>query len=110
LSYASARRGQGHAEFQATYEPLGARFFAQVGSIEYFLTERYCLYHRTRQGRAYRLDIHHLPWPLQVARATIAVNTMAAASHLTLTGPPALLHFAQRQDVIAWAPQRLTPQ
>ena len=35
------------------------------------------------------------------------MNTMAAASHLTLDGDPALLHFARRQDVIAWAPTRL---
>ena len=35
------------------------------------------------------------------------MNTMAAASHLTLNGAPALLHFARRQDVVAWAPARL---
>ena len=96
------------AQFKATYEPLGAPFAASVGSIEYFLTERYCLYHHNRQGHPYRLDIHHRPWSLQVARATITVNTMAAASHLTLNGAPALLHFARRQDVVAWAPTRLS--
>ena len=26
---------------------------------------------------------------------------------LTLNGEPALLHFARRQDVVAWAPTRL---
>ena len=36
------------------------------------------------------------------------MNTMAAASHLTLNGAPALLHFARRQDVVAWAPTRLS--
>ena len=58
-------------------------------------------------GHPYRLDIHHRPWSLQVARATITMNTMAAASHLTLNGAPALLHFARRQDVVAWPPARL---
>ena len=78
-----------------------------MGSIEYFLTERYCLYHYNRRGHPYRLEIHHRPWSLQVARAAITENTMAAASHLVLNGDPALLHFARRQDVIAWAPTRL---
>ena len=109
LDYESARRTREHAQFKATYEPVGVRFSPSVGSIEYFLTERYCLYHHNRQGRPYRLEIHHRPWSLQLARATITMNTMAAASHLTLDGAPALLHFSRRQDVIAWAPTRLRP-
>jgi uncharacterized protein len=107
LHYESVRRGRQRAQFDATYEPLGVPFAAAVGSIEYFLTERYCLYHHHRQGHPYRLDIHHRPWSLQAARAAIAMNTMAAANHLALAGAPALLHFARRQDVVAWAPTRL---
>jgi uncharacterized protein YqjF (DUF2071 family) len=107
LRYDSARRTRQGAQFTATYEPLGAPFAASAGSIEYFLTERYCLYHHNRRGAPYRLDIHHRPWSLQAARATITVNTMAAANHLTLNGAPVLLHFARRQDVVAWAPARL---
>ena len=107
LHYQSARRTRGPAEFRATYEPASAPFVASVGSIEYFLTERYCLYHRNRLGQPYRLEIHHRPWTLQIARAAITMNTMAAASRVTLNGPPALLHFARRQDVVAWAPTRL---
>ena len=107
LAYESTRRTSRQAQFKATYEPTGAPLAAPVASIEYFLTERYCLYHHNRRGRPYRLDIHHRPWSLQVAHATITTNTMAAASHLTLNGPPALLHFARRQDVLVWPPVRL---
>ena len=32
---------------------------------------------------------------------------MAGASHLTLNGVPVLLHFARRQDVLAWPPESL---
>ena len=103
VHYQSARR-LGRAEFNASYEPMSEPFAASVGSIEYFLTERYCLCHCDRRGRPYRLEIHHRPWSLQVAHATIAINTMAAASHLTITGSPSLFHFARRQDVVAWAP------
>ena len=104
LHYSSVRRRHAATRFEGHYEPTGAPFVAAEGSIDHFLTERYCLYHCTRQGRPYRLDIHHRPWRLQSARASIAANTMAAASRLTLDGAPALLHFARRQDVIAWAP------
>ena len=107
LHYESARRTRESAEFKAIYEPTSAPFVASTGSIEYFLTERYCLYHQNRRGHPYRLDIHHPPWSLQVARATITMNTMATARHLTLNGAPALLHFARRQDVIAWGPTSL---
>ena len=107
LRYESVRRTGTPAEFRATYEPTGGPFAASAGSIEHFLTERYCLYHLDRRGHPYRLDIHHLPWSLEVARAEIIVNSMAAANHVTLNGTPVLLHFARRQDVVAWPPASL---
>jgi uncharacterized protein YqjF (DUF2071 family) len=100
-------RQQGSAEFRAEYAPIDAPFTASPGSLEHFLTERYCLYHLTHRGIPYRLEIHHPAWSLQVARAAIATNTVAAASRVGISGPPALLHFARRQDVIAWPPTHL---
>ena len=107
VHYRSVRRGRGPAECHADYEPTSTPFEASSGSIEYFLTERYCLYHRDRHGRPYRLEIHHRPWFLQHASAEITVNTMADASHLTINEAPVLLHFARRQDAVAWAPTQL---
>jgi uncharacterized protein YqjF (DUF2071 family) len=107
VHYQSSRR-TGHAAFEAVYEPAGESFAASEGSLEYFLTERYCLYHYDRRGHPYRLEIHHRPWSLQQARATITNNTMAAASQLTVSGSPPLVHFARRQDVVAWPPTRLS--
>jgi len=109
VEYQSVRK-RGRAAFKAVYEPVSAPFVAAMGSIEYFLTERYCLYHQDRRGRPYRLEIHHRPWSLQLARATIVTNTMAASSHLTVNGSPALLHFARRQDAVAWPPTLLADQ
>ena len=106
IVYDSART-QSPAVFKATYGPTGPAFTASEGSLEYFLTERYCLYHETRRGGPYRLEIHHPPWSLQVAQATIVSNTMAAVSGVATSGPPALLHFVRRQDVITWAPTYL---
>jgi uncharacterized protein YqjF (DUF2071 family) len=78
------------------------------GTLEYFLTERYCLYHLHHSGAPYRLDIHHPPWSLQLAAAWITQNTMGDVNGLPLPGPPLLLHFARRQDVVAWLPTRVT--
>ena len=104
LVYTSARetRMDGVAEFAATYRPIGATVTPQAGSLEYFLTERYCLYTVDKEFRARRLDIHHLPWPLQAAEATIAVNTMADAAGIRLPSTAPLLHFVRRQDIVAW--------
>ena len=72
---------------------------------EYFLTERYCLYTTTRSGEPRRLNIHHKPWPLQIADAQIAVNTMATAAGITLPAVRSRLHFAKRMDVLTWGMQ-----
>ena len=102
--YTSARNTKidGVAEFAATYRPIGAVQTPQPGSLEYFLTERYCLYTVDSSFRAKRLEIHHWPWPLQAAEATIAVNTMTEAAGIRLPSIAPLLHFARRQDMVAW--------
>jgi hypothetical protein len=105
VDYRSRRDTQ--AEFSGRYEPTGARFVAAAGSLEYFLTERYCLYHLNHRGRPYRLDIHHPPWPLQPASAELHRNTMADVNGLSLPAGRPLLHFAKRQDMVAWAPSGL---
>src|SRR5262249_32021810 len=94
------------ASFLARYQPIGAPFHPQRDFLEYFLTERYCLY--ASQGtKLYRGEIHHPPWSLQSALAQVDCNTMAAAAGFDLPDLSPLLHFARRQDMVAWAPQRL---
>jgi uncharacterized protein YqjF (DUF2071 family) len=108
VRYASRRRDRRGrpAKFRARYAPQGPVFQAAPGSLEHFLVERYCLYATAPGGRVYRADIHHAPWPLQTASATIELNTMAVAAGVTLPPTPTLLHFARRLDVVAWAPHR----
>ncbi len=107
ISYESRRDSTSRpAEFLARYAPDGDVFSAAPESLEYFLTERYCLYHLTRRGRPYRLDIHHPPWRLQPARAELMRNTMGEINGIPLPSAAPLLHFARRQDMVAWPPQR----
>jgi hypothetical protein len=107
VEYASRRLASPAAEFQATYAPRGSLRSPVAGSLEYFLTERYCLYAVDHQFRAYRLDIHHPLWGLETAEADIRVNTMAEAAGIRLPSTAPLLHFARRQDMVCWAPEKI---
>jgi uncharacterized protein YqjF (DUF2071 family) len=104
VRYESRREGDPAADFQAAYRRRGNPRPPQPGTLEYFLTERYCLYAVNHRGLPYRLDIHHPPWPLEPATAEIAVNTMAEAAGLRLPSLAPLLHFSKRQDMVCWAP------
>jgi uncharacterized protein YqjF (DUF2071 family) len=106
IVYTSERRGRRRARFGARYTPIGPVFNATDGSLEHFLTERYCLYAADRRHRLWRAEIHHAPWPLQIARAEIVRNTAAAAAGIRLPSDAPLLHFARRQDVRVWVPVR----
>jgi uncharacterized protein YqjF (DUF2071 family) len=108
IDYQSRREGEPQdALLIAAYRPIGAPFRPVDGTLEYFLTERYCLYNLDHGGAPYRLEIHHPPWPLQPAEADFSRNTMAAAAGIALPQAPPLLHFSKRQDMVAWAPTRL---
>ena len=108
IEYDSQREaGSGAAAFSASYRPVGPAFHAISGSLEYFLTERYCLYNLDHQGTPYRLEIHHSPWQLQPAQAAFTRNTMAEAAGVPLPNVEPLLHFSNRQDMVAWAPSAL---
>lgn len=96
-----SRRYNAEAAFRASYSPTRPVQLRRAGTIEHWLTERYCLY-TTRGARVYRAEVHHAPWPLQDAEAEIETNQMAAASGITLPQASPLLHFAQKLDVWIW--------
>ena len=116
IRYQSTRihRGAPAAEFVSRYRPVGEVSTAQPGTLEHWLTERYCLYAVDQRGGVYRAEIHHAPWPLQHAELAITTNTLAQASGFNLAGSSTdqpLLHFSRRQDVLVWLPSRVkTPK
>jgi len=89
------------AGLTADYWPTGPPSQATPGSFEWWATERYCLYTLDERQRVLRGDIHHPPWPLQPAQASLSDNAMAVQLGLALTGEP-ILHFSRRQDVVFW--------
>jgi hypothetical protein len=69
--------------------------------LEYWLTERYCLY--TLIGDSvYRAEIHHAQWPLQDAVCEISANSMPEAAGIKLPEAEPPLHFAKRLEVLIW--------
>jgi uncharacterized protein len=104
LAYRSRRthRGEPSANFEARYAPSAESFTARPGSLEHWLTERYCLYSADRAGRVYRGEIRHVPWSLQPASVDLLENTMAHPLGLDLKPEPDLVHFAARLEVTAW--------
>ncbi len=106
FQYHSQRDGQ-TAEFRGSYRPVGKAFRSRPGTLDYFLTERYCLYAEDSARRLYRGEIHHAPWPLQPAEATTEINTMTLPLGFPTPQAVPTLHFASRQDVRIWPMQRI---
>jgi uncharacterized protein YqjF (DUF2071 family) len=90
--YASERVGD-DAVFRArwtSHEPLAQ---APPDSLDFFLTERYCLY-TARREELFRLRIAHPPWPL--CRAELDAHDSNVLEALGLPTPTAapLVHYA----------------
>jgi uncharacterized protein YqjF (DUF2071 family) len=107
VRYRSRRLTEPHPAFQGDCAPTGLPFEPEPGTLDYFLTERYCLYTQDSAANPYRVEIQHRPWQLQRAEAHISLNTMAAAAGLRLPSMTPLLHFSRRQDVLTWRPHSL---
>jgi uncharacterized protein YqjF (DUF2071 family) len=104
ISYSSKR---GEAVWRGTYSPTSHPQRAQPGSRDYFLAERYCLY-TIWQGRTYRGEIHHVPWPLQEARVRIEENSIARAAGIQLSNSPSAVSFARELKVLIWPLERVS--
>lgn len=109
LRYDSDRvhAGAPAAVLKVEYAPTGDVFRSAPGSLEEFLTERYCMF-MTKAGTVQRGDIEHERWPLRHATARFERNTMAAASGFELPETQPHLLFARRLDVRIWAPQKIS--
>ena len=109
IDYESERvhRGAPAVRFQGRYRPTGPVSLSHPGSIDAWLTERYCLYAADRAERLYRGEIHHEPWPLQPAEVDVKTNTIAAGIGVDLPDEKPLLHFSRHLNVVAWALERV---
>ena len=93
IQFASTRTHPGApaAQFEATWtggDPLPP---AAPGSLDFFLTERYCLY-AARGGQLYRARICHDPWPLRRAERLSFAATLLESQGLPTPREAPLLH------------------
>ena len=110
IAYTSRRSsGEKSADFVGRYRPTGPAEAPAAGTLAHFLTERYCLYTFDGSFHRRRLEIHHRPWPLQPAQLEVTTNTMAGAAGVRLPSMAPVLHFAKRQDVVAYPLEQLPP-
>jgi uncharacterized protein YqjF (DUF2071 family) len=109
IEYSSLRTHSGApgAAFSARYRATGPVYQSVAGTLDCWLTERYCLYAADSEGRIYRGDIDHDPWPLQSAEAEVRANTLGEALGIDMRGPPVTLHYAESLDVRAWLIERV---
>jgi uncharacterized protein YqjF (DUF2071 family) len=90
------RVGESGRVFSARYRATGETFHAQLGSLEFFLTERYRIFAADAAA-----EMHHDRWMLSPAEAEVDLSSIAP---FTL-GEPRSCHFAFRQDALIWPPE-----
>jgi hypothetical protein len=110
--YSRRRLSSSPVVFKAHYRGLGpTRRLAESrsGSLEYFLTERYCLFTVNHAGQPIRANIHHVPWPLEDAEAEIERNDLPSAIGVTLPNREPVLHYSRRLAVYIWPAELVRP-
>lgn len=98
-------RGEPAAVLNCEYRGIGDLYTTQPGSLDHWLTSRYCLYAANIKGQLYRGEIDHTPWQLQDCQAIIHENTMTDGIGVALPDRAPLLHFAKTTSVVAWSLQ-----
>lgn len=105
INYSLTRTDEPVAGFAATWTVGAPLPQSQPDSLEFFLTERYCLFSE-HKGTLYQSRIHHSPWPLQSATLDSHSSTMIEALGLTEPTEAPLLHYAEELAVDIWMLQR----
>jgi len=101
IDYALKRSDDPPAHYQASWNIGDIIPFSHPGSLEFFLTERYCLYAED-EGQLYRARIHHAPWPLQKATMNSYSSSMIESLGLPAPAGEPVLNYAEELDVDIW--------
>ena len=101
VDYSLVRTDDPPAEFEASWK-IGKRLpRSEPGSLEFFLTERYCLY-AAHHNQLHRARIFHEPWSLQSATLLALHSTMIEATGLPQPKGEPLLHYSEEIAVDIW--------
>lgn len=109
IEYKSKRKNaESPVAFESTFRPTTDSQIASEGSLEEWLTKRYCLYAKSANNTLYRTEIHHLPWKLQGAEATIQRNELPKPFNIKLPDKKPHLLFSKSIEVVIWTPDKIT--
>jgi uncharacterized protein YqjF (DUF2071 family) len=91
--------------FDARYGPSGPELDAPDGSLTRFLAERHRFFSEAPDGSVRSAAIHHEPWPLYPAAATVERNTLFRANGFD--DPPAdpLCYYSPGVDAVMSRPE-----
>src|SRR5581483_3925872 len=89
------------AEFSASWTIGDELPKAHPDSLEFFLSERYCLYSAGGDS-LYRARIFHQPWTLREATLSHLRSSMIESFDLPTPVSEPLLHYAESLDVSIW--------
>jgi uncharacterized protein YqjF (DUF2071 family) len=106
IDYSLRRTDEPPAAFQASWRIGSCLPNTFPDSLEFFLTERYCLYSE-HKGEIYRARIHHRPWPLAQAQLDSLKSTMLEAAGIQTPARDPLLHYAEEINVEIWPLRKL---
>ncbi len=102
IDYSSTRSDKPPAMFRARWHIGRPLPTTEHGSLEFFLTERYCLF-SAKNGQLYRSRIYHDPWPLRTATVETHESTMISSLGLPEPKGEALLHYVEAIHVDIWS-------
>lgn len=94
------------AHFEVSYKPDSGRFYAESGTLDYWLIERRRMYDPVERGVLYA-DIAHNPWELQSADVAIQANTMFEANGLPTPDGDYRVHYSDRCPMTGSIPRRI---
>ncbi|HEY6230203.1 MAG TPA: DUF2071 domain-containing protein [Pyrinomonadaceae bacterium] len=107
VDYSLSRNDDPPAEFSASWQTGKPLPRSEPGSLEFFLTERYCLFSEHNHN-IYQARIHHRPWPLRSAELISLESTMIESHGLPTPKEDPHLHYCEEQSVDIWPLRRLT--
>jgi uncharacterized protein len=93
-----------NARLELKYKPETEVFFAEPGTLEHWLTGRYCLWTK-RGSKLFRGDIHHTKWELQRAQAEISHKMLIPFVPQEILKQQPLVHYSKYKKAFFWPPK-----
>jgi len=103
-----SRRREGGVTFTGRYRPKSEVYHAVPGTFDHWATERYCLYSRAPSGVVVRVNVHHVPWPLQRAEVQIVRSDLLRAAGLQAREDPPICHFSTGVEALSFDTERVS--